>query len=129
MITWLKKQINTQEVNVWDTNKLLDYSSLIFVYYWTIWAWRFLLGTIHKILTQDHKMSFLSTIEKYCCKVLQNKALKVIERLAALKSHWKSCIIKCIFSIGAICTPRTNYFNVKQMFSIQALSLLNTNGH
>ena len=31
--------------------------------------------------------------------------------------------------MGAICTPKANYFNVKQMFSIQALSLLFDNGH
>ena len=38
-------------------------------------------------------------------------------------------MIKCIFSIAQICTPKANYFDVKQMFAIQALSLLFNNGH
>ena len=38
-------------------------------------------------------------------------------------------MIKCIFSIAVICTLKANYFIVKQMFAIQALSLLFDNGH
>ena len=33
IITWLRKQTNTRQENAWDTNKLLDCSSLIIVYY------------------------------------------------------------------------------------------------
>ena len=55
-------------------------------------------------LAQGHKMLFLSTIEKHYCKVLYRKTFKVCERLATLETCWKSCMIKCNFSIAAIST-------------------------
>ena len=51
---------------------------------------------------RPHITLLLSTIEKYCCKVLLRKTLKVRKRSAALKTHWKRLIIKCNFSIAAI---------------------------
>ena len=54
IITWLRKQTNIQQVNVWDIKKLLNCSSLFIVYHCYVLAWHFLLGIRfppHKVIS------------------------------------------------------------------------------
>ena len=117
-ITALTFQINTRQENVRGTNKFLDNSSFIIV------------KSEHDIAcgVQPIKYWAEDCLMPFFCSRQRNlvvwslgcKSSLVLKRSAALKTLWKTCTIKYIFSKATISRAKAYHFPIKELFTILA---------